>query len=291
MYPQQSQDDIRIAHLTEYNPISLIEVLPKPVFPVKISVEFPYTRDSDTVDDSHSTPEYPVDVQIPTIPYIPETTVYFDNPASRPPLDKQVWTVDDFHRQFADQISYISNQRSDEVQPRVTAVTLVEIPYLYLTTDSDTGATVAKPSLYEDEGEMVILEFSRDASISATNIKSELSEGLPGESRSPIRLTKLMEATAKPSRLADGTQQTPGRARYYTTGEAVNSGDLSRTPAVYAPEDELKAETRPLSPFIDQLDQFAPVFVRECEPELIDRIKLTGENREKTTFHATDIIN
>ena len=268
----------------------MVDALPKTVFPVKLTVEYPLTRDGDSIDSSHSTPEYPVDIRVPHTPYIPESTVYFDNPASRPPVKQQAWSQSTFLNQFDKQLSYVDSQRSDEVQPRVTSLTVAEIPYAYLISDPETGNPVAHPGLYEDEGNMTIIQFARDASVRATDIRNELDDSLPGDSRSPIRLTKLIEVTAKTSRFGTGTQQNPGRARYYTRSEAENSGDLSRTPAVYAPESKPNPDTRPLSPFIDDLEQFAPVFARECESNIFERVKLTGQNRETTTFHAVDII-
>jgi hypothetical protein len=283
-------NNVRIAYLTEYDPIKIIESLPKTVFPIKMAVEYPLTSETDSIDNTHSTPEYPVDIQVPHTPYIPETTIYFDNPASRPPANQKPWTRSEFLDKFKDQLSYISEQRFDEVQPRVTSITTIEIPYAYLTTDTETGNPVAKPELYEDEAEIAITEFARDASIRATEIKSEINDSLPGQAQSPMRLTKLIEATAKKSRYTDGTQQNPGRARYYTTSEAEKSGELSRTPAVYAPDTKVNTDARPLSPYMDKLEQFIPVFLRTCEPDIINRAKLTGQEREKTTFHANDII-
>jgi len=290
MYPKERNNNIRIAYLAEYDPITLVESLPKTVFPIKMTVEYPLTNNTDSVDTTHTTPEYPVDIQVPHTPYIPETTIYFDNPASRPRAKQHPWTQSEFTQKFREQLSYIKNQRSDEVKPRVTSITAVEIPYAYLTTDSETGNPAAKPELYEDEAEIAIVEFSRDASISATEIKSKLDDSLPGQSRSPIRLTKLIEATTKESRYGNITQQNPGRGRYYTAAEAEKSGELSRSPAVYAPDNETSTQTRPLSPFIDELEQFIPVLIRECEPDIMNRAKLTGQNEEKTTFHASDII-
>lgn len=281
-------DELRIAYLTESHPITLLENLPNPVFPVKLTVRCPPTRDGDVSHPTYSQPEYPVDTSIPQAPYIPQSTVYFDNPASRPPSDRQVWDVQDFIEIFSDQLDSITDERGDDAIPtRVLSATFTEIPYHYVTTDQETGNPVAKPDLYEDEAEFTIIEFSPDGGVSATRIRDEI-EGLAGESVSPTRLTRMVEVTAKPTRRGRGTQQNPGRARYYTTAWAEKTGDLSRTPAVYA-VDGVSGETRPLSPVIQNLDEFVPQLARA--DDIVDAAKLTGENREKTTFVADDIIN
>lgn len=279
-------EELRIAYLTESDPIVLIESLPKPVFPVKLTVECPPTREGDVAHPTYSEPEYPINTALPQTPYIPQSTVYFDNPASRR-LSEQVWRPQDFVDTFTKQIEAIREKRSDDAVPtRIISATLVEIPYTYLTTDQETGQPIAKPDLYEDESEFTIVEFSPDGSISATQIRDDM-EGLAGESVSPTRLTRMVEATAKPTRRGRETQQNPGQARYYTASEAEKSGDLSRTPSVYA-VDGIPGETRPLSPVVQDLDKFTPQLVNEATT--VDAGKLTGSSREDTTFIAEDII-
>lgn len=282
------QEELRIAYLTESNPIELVESLPKPVFPVKLTVRCPPTRAGDVSHPTYSEPDYPVTAALPKTPYIPQSTVYFDNPASRPPTGEQVWRPQAFLDTFAEQVAAIRDERAADAVPiRIQSATLVEIPYTYLTTDQETGQPVAKPALYEDEAEFTIVEFSPDGSVSATQIRDEI-EGLAGESVSPTRLTRMVEATAKPTRRGRGTQQNPGRARYYTTSEAEKTGNLSRTPAVYA-VDSTPGQTRPLSPVAQSLSEFTPQLVNDAD--IVDAGKLTGENREETTFVAEDIIN
>lgn len=281
-------EELRIAYLTEADPIALLESLPNPVFPVKLTIECPPTREGDVSHPTYSKPDYPINTALPQTPYIPQSTVYFDNPASRPPSSEQVWRPQGFVDAFNEQIEAIRDERSDDAVPtRIISATLVEIPYTYLTTDQETGEPIAKPDLYEDEAELTIVEFSPDGSISATRIRDEM-EGLAGESVSPTRLTRMVEAIAKPTRRGRRTQQNPGRARYYTTSEAEKSGELSRTPAVYA-VDALGGETRPLSPVVQDLSKFAPQLVTEAD--IVDAGKLTGQSREKTTFVAEDIVN
>lgn len=281
-------DELRIAYLTESHPITLLENLPNPVFPVKLTIRCPPTRDGDSNHPTYSQPEYPVDTAVPQAPYIPQHTVYFDNPASRPPADKQVWGTQEFIDTFSEQLDALTDQRTEDAVPtRVLSATFVEIPYTYLTTDQETGNPVAKPDLFEDEAEFTIVEFSPDGGVSATRIRDEI-EGLAGESVSPTRLTRMVEATAKPTRRGRGTQQNPSRTRYYTESEAEKTGDLSRTPAIYA-VDGVAGETRPLSPIVQSLGEFIPQLAQT--DEIMDSAKLTGENREKTTFIAENIIN
>lgn len=281
-------DELQIAYLREVHPIPLLENLPAPVFPVKLTIECPPTRNSDSSHPEYSAPEYPVNTAIPQTPYIPRSTVYFDNPASRPPAGSQVWKPKEFISALSAQLNAITDdRRQTELPTRVLSATFVEIPYVYLTTDQQTGQPVAKPDLFNNEAEFSLIEFAPDGGVSAAHIQDEI-DGLAGESVSPRRLRQLVVATAKPTRHEQGTQHRPSRTRYYTETEADNTGELSRTPAVYA-VDDVAGETRPLSPIIKNLDNCLPQLAQA--DDIVASATLAGETREKKTFIAEEIIN
>lgn len=282
-------DVLQVAYVTCYDPVQVVESLPKPVFPVKMEVRCPPTRTCDTPDETFSTPEYPANIMTPETPYIPSTTVYFDNPASRPPASSKTWRQDEFVEAFAEQVEMLESERDGgNTGVEMGSLTVVEIPQAYLTTDPETGSVVAKPGLYGDKAEMTLARFTRDGTIRATKIRSEVEESIPDESRALTRLTRLVEATAKPTRYGKQTQADPGRARYYTEAESEKYNDPSLMPAVYEPNTISGDMTRPLSPFIDELGEFLPALVRRSE--LVTTAKLTGEERQETTFRAENII-
>jgi len=282
-------DSKRIAYLTEYDPVAVVESLPKPVFPVKMTIRCPPTREGDTSDETYSTPEYPVDIVEPTTRYVPSTTVHFDNPASRPPSSAKVWQAGEFTTAFTEQIGVLNEERSeDDPVAQLTSLTVVEVPQAYLTTDVERGSIAVKPDLYEDEAEITLAQFIRNASISATEIKSEIEGSIPKRSRALTHLTEFIEAVAKPTRYGKQTRSEPGRARYYTEPEAEKYNDLSVTPAVYRSDFIGGDSTRPLSPFIDELDAFLPSLFRNSD--LIRTAVLSGEEQQETTFRAESII-
>lgn len=282
--------DTKVAFLTNHDPETVLDELPGIVFPVKMQLHYPLSRESDVTDGTYSTPEYPVDIHTPETPYIPETTVYFDNPAIRPPTGTKPWPVAEFVERVTEQVSYVEgNGNNAETTLQLLSLTVAEIPQHYLTTDAETGAPAAKPDLYKQNGEITIAQFKRDASFSATDVRAELEDALPGETRTPTRLTKLVTATAKPARFGQGTTANAGQARYFTASEAEKNNDLSLTPAVYQPRKLGGEEARPLAPFIDELDSFLPGLTRQTD--LVATARFAGQEREETTFHAEEVFH
>lgn len=98
---------------TEHDPITILDTLPRTVFPVSARVELgrtigddtPYTEYSSSGDQSGTETKdgdgngnkdrdhpFPVTPRRPEpIPYIPETTIYFTNPAERAPSNRTAW--------------------------------------------------------------------------------------------------------------------------------------------------------------------------------------------------------
>ena len=252
----------------------------------------PHCSPTDTAHEQFRSPDYPVDLQQPRTPYIPETTVYFENPARRPRDGTAVWRS----RAFCDRLTEILDHVTDTTTATEDALALlelevVEVPTEFVTTDPETGETIATPDLYENEAELRIARFEKEGSLTATQVRDRLDDALPGESRTPTRLTRIEEVHAKPSRQGRTTTGSAGRAKYYTETDAENVDSLDLTPAVYQLR-QLSRDgdrTRPLTPVLSDLDSMLPELMRGC-PDLVSTVKFVGEERERTQFHATEVL-
>lgn len=283
----------RAALLADNDPASLLRNLPNAVFPVSATVHLPRVRDDDVIDDRFPDPDtedVPFEVRRPRGAYIPETVVHFDNPVLRPTPGTTAWRPAEFLDRFetiVDRLREIGT-RADGI--RLTAVELAEIPEPYITTDERTGDLCAKPELYDDRAAVRLAEFRKEGTLAAAEVREEIEAALPGESRVPVRLARVVEGCAKPSRHGRHTASRGGRARYFTDAEAESVGDLSLTPAVYRLDPDASAErARPLSPMLSHLDDLLPA-VAGADPELVTSVKFVGEEREKTVFHASEVL-
>lgn len=280
----------RNAILTEQNPIEIIKELPPTVFPVECRFNISRSRTHDDTDSDYRKPEYPVDLHHSSGVYVPETTVHFGNPAVRPPEGSTVWRPKEFSARLTGMLEEDATNNMTEADISLTRFTVVEVPQPLVTTDSETGAFVVKPDAYSKEFEMSIARFQKHNSLSAAHVRNELSDALPGESRTPVRLTDLHEVTAKPARHGQHTTVSSGRKRYYTEAEAEKTGDLSRTPAHYQSQyiDRESERTRPLSPAVSDLEEFLPELVDEAE-DLVRVVKFAGYEEERRSFVAEEV--
>jgi hypothetical protein len=276
--------------LTEQNPIEILKTLPHSVFPVECRFKIERARTGDVEHDEFRKPAYPVSLHESTGRYIPSTTVHFDNPAQRRPENAVGWRPEEFAQQLEE---LLSSEPAATLTPEdivLSRFTVVEVPPHLVTTDAETGSPAVKPELYTGENTMSIARFEKHNSLSAASVRNKLSDALPGESRTPARLTDLKEVTAKPARHGDVTTGQSGRARYYTEAEAERSGDLSRTPAHYQSRylDRSSEETRPLGPVMSNLEKFTPSLLQDAD-DLVTVVKFIGHEQERRSFVATEV--
>ena len=221
-----AEDDDRTAAaiLRLLDPIEVLESLPPTVFPVSAKIQLDRTSVTDQVYQDYNPPEYPVEVRVPAdVPYIPQSTVYFDNPAERHPKNTSPVPVDDFIEGLEEIADHLERETiTDPQRLYLTGLCVVEVPPQYLLVEE--GKHGVKPAFYEENAEMTLAYFQKDNSLSAHSVREELEESLPGETRSPLELIRLDEVVAKPSRLGRGTTRRAGRARYFTEKEAEKAG-------------------------------------------------------------------
>jgi len=272
------------------DPIEVIESLPPTAFPVSAKVHLDRASREDYPYETYRPPDYPVEVRVPAeAPYIPETTVYFDNPAERPPKNAHVVSSGEFVDGLEEIATHLEEDTATDPQRLyLTGLCVVEVPPRYLTFDD--GEHAVKPALYEENAEMTLAYFQKDNSLSAHDVREELEEALPGETRTPLELIRLDEVTAKPSRLGRGTTQQAGRARYFTEREAEKSDDLDASPAIWKVNRLRRASdtARPLEAVIEEYERFLPAL---AETELLRELTFIGETRTVERFYAEQVLS
>jgi hypothetical protein len=280
----------RVILFDEHDPITVLETLPRTVFPVTARIELGRTVGDDTSYTEHNRDSLPVEPRLPEpVPYIPETTVYFTNPAERAPGGRTAWSPQECASELAhllDHFAADTNTDPDRLQLR--GLCLAELPAQYLTMDD--GRHTASPMLYEENATMTLTYFRHDLSLAAHNVRDELDEALPGRTRSPLQLVRLDQVTAKPARHGKGTTRRASRCRYYTETEAEQHNDLSLTPAVWQLERTMAAHgsARPLDTILSQLDEFCPTI---AESPLLREVTFTGEMGTQERFYADDVLS
>lgn len=280
------------ALLTEHDPIDVVERLPSNIFPLRVKLHLSRSRDRDTVDDRFAVPEFPVSLQRPQTPYIPETTVYFDNPAERPPEGKTAWRPEEFADQMGNLLEHIAEETAADVDDvKLETLEIVEVPDHFVTTDADTGYLAVDPKLYDRQGELRLARFEKVGSLTATDVRDRLGDALPGETRTPARLSRVSVVNAKPSHHSRETTGAAGQAKYYTEKDAEQVNDLNLTPAVYQLRETSRTgdRTRPLTPALSEVDELLPGLMRGA-PDLLTTVKFVGEERERTIFHAREVV-
>jgi len=156
---QQEKSEERAIILGDLDPISVIESLPPAVFPVTAKVELNRSSTDDSYHSEYRTPEYPVDMSVPTEdPYIPTQTVYFDNPAERPPSEVKSWRPTEFVNKIGEVVDFYEDETNLPAENLyLSGLCVVEIPSRYLSFDQ--GQPAADPALYEDNAEMTLAYF------------------------------------------------------------------------------------------------------------------------------------
>jgi len=284
--------ETRAVLLSDHDPLNVLEQLPAAVFPIRLKLELSRNRGMDSEDGTFRPPEYPVPIRRPKGSYIPETTVYFDNPAERPPSNEQVWTLEDFEERMEELLAKIKEDSPvDPGELMLLELDVVEVPEQYLTTDPESGTMAVKPELYKREAVMRIGRFEKDGTLTASDVRDRLDDALPGESRTPTRLTEVKEVHAKESREGSTTQRSGGRAQYHTDSDAENNNDLSLTPAIYRLQHQSRSgdRSRPLNPVLSELDQFLPCLTSQAS-DLLNSLTFVGEERDRTVFHAREVL-
>jgi hypothetical protein len=279
----------RAAILGELDPASVIEELPPTVFPVTAKVALKRSYTGDSPHGTYRTPEFPVDVRVPTeTPYIPEQTVYFDNPAERPPDGVSAWRPSEFIDSIGElEVFFDEETRATTDRLYLTGLCIVEIPSLYLTHDD--GQQAAEPGLYDENGEMTLAYFKKDSSLTAHKVREHLGDALPGETRTPLQLTRLDEVHAKPARTGRGTVGDSGRRRYFSEREAAKSNNEEMIPGVWKADRVASASEsyRPLDAVVTQLDEFLPAL---SDSELLESVTFQGTVEESERFFAETIL-
>lgn len=280
----------RTVILEGFDPLEVVDSLPRTVFPVTAQVKLSRSSGNDVTDSTFRPPEYPVSLRKPKdTPYIPPTTIHFDNPAERPPDRKSVWKPHEFRDRFGDILVHLEEETgTDPDRTSLAGLCVVEIPPRYLT--SDEGQPVAKPALYEEEGEMTMLYFQQSSGFTAHMVREELGDALPGKKRSPLQLTRMDEVIAKPSRASRDTRMEAGRARYYTEPEAEKAGKRGAIPGIWKLSDVSYTgdSARPLDGVLTDLDQFAPAF---AETDLLKHVTFRGRTQEQEKFYAEQVLS
>jgi len=277
--------------LDESDPRTVIERLPNTIFPVMIRFSLGKSTNGDRTHEEYHTPDYPVDVRIPQGAYIPESTVYFDNPAERPPRNATAWRPREFVESLSELLAEVdSSPYVDTDRLQFTDLCVAEIAPRYTTNDPDTGATVATPELYKDQADITLGYFRREGSLAATQVRDSLDTAMPGETRSPPQLIQVTEATAKPARSSRETQQPAGRHKYFTEGEAERIGQLEAIPANWMLDRVAPASSghRSLNSVLSEIDQFFPQL---SETDLLEYIRLRGRTETSERFYANEVLS
>lgn len=276
--------------LDTYDPVTVLETLPRTVFPVTARVKLGRTKGNDTTYTAHDQATPPVEARLPVPePYIPETTIYFDNPAERPPTNATAWASRECATALTDLCDHFDTETNvDPDRFRLQGLCLAELPAQYLTTNN--GHPVASPTLYEEHGSMTLTYFQPDRSLAAHATRDALEQALPGQTRSPLQLTRLDEVTAKPARAGRETTQHASRCQYYTDAEAEQHNDLSRTPAVWKLDRTTASyeSARPLDTILSDLDEFCPTI---ADADLLRHVTFTGETDTHERFYADDVLS
>jgi hypothetical protein len=276
--------------LDTHDPVTVLETLPRTIFPVTARLKLGRTRGNDGQYTAYDEASMPVEPRLPEPePYIPETTIYFDNPAERPPTNATAWASRECATALTDLCDHFESETNvDPDRLRLQGLCLAELPAQYLTTDN--GHPVASPTLYEENGSMTLTYFQPDFSLTAHAARDALNDALPGQTRSPLQLTRLDEVTAKPARAGRETTQHASRCQYYTTAEAEKYNDLSQTPAIWkldrttAPYES----ARPLDTILSDLDEFCPTI---ADADLLRHVTFTGETGTRERFYADDVLS
>lgn len=276
--------------LNESDPLSLLDRLPEAVFPIRLKIELPRRRSEDATDSTFRQPNYPVQLNHPQSAYIPETSVYFDNPVERVPEEKTAWRPREFAEQLSELLSHIDeNTTADSERIVLSTAELAEVPSQYLTTDPETGAVVAKPDLYSRNAEVSIATLEKVGTLNATTVREDIEQALPGESRTPTRLAQVRQVTMKESRQGSHTTRSSSTTRYYTPADAEKVDTLSYTPAVYAVESNRTQgdRKRPLGPILGKLEEFFPMLMNQTE--LLETVRFSGKVEETEELRAREV--
>lgn len=196
--------------------------LPDGVYPVSVSVRLDRGQRGDDTDTELRPPQYPVEVKYPTgsEPYIPETTVWLENPAVVDNRGDKVWDNQKFATKLLDEIKKIETKDPDAPSRfYLTGAKFVEIlDKSYLVEDRD-GRMRPTQEFFEDHGEMSIAHFSKRPSITDEEVRQKLEDegALSGQVKQPLQLTRYDRVWAKPHNRSQSTR------RFWTPGQAKNN--------------------------------------------------------------------
>lgn len=227
-------------------PSSKADLLPPGVYLASATVRLDRSTVGDSTDPELRPPAYPAPVKYPAErePYIPETTVWIENPAIVNNQGDKIWE----HRKFAEQMA---NEREKvrskgfETEDRfyLTGAKFVEVPdKSYLEEDSK-GRMRPTKDLYEDHGEMSIAHFEKRPTIGAKDVLEKLREegALSGQVRQPLRLTRHDQVYAKEYNNAGTTR------RYFSGSQADNDPSVEGVdvrPHIFKHEGEITEKDR-----------------------------------------------
>lgn len=211
---------------------------PETVFPVKIDIKLARTKAEDeTVEDSNGHPikpkDYPAELRVSApAPYMPQTTVHFENPVEYPKSGIKWWRFEEFLHQVqkaldrADQFAPTGGVPSDRFY--FSKMTLCEVPEQYVFRGDD-GRYNVETDMYEERAEVHIGRFTQRPKITDEEVRDDMGDALPGRVLKPLRLTRIRQCNVKETRGgSEALQHT--KTRYFTEGQAKQYSNLKLAP-------------------------------------------------------------
>ena len=263
----------------------LANQLPTNVYPVKVGVELTRPHDQDQSFKRMRQPEYPVTVRESShAPYVPPTTVHFQNPYEFPPKGANKWRFEPFAEGLAEIVSEVEKQYP-EVSQRLYLNNLVlcEIPEEYAR-EVD-GKRDWDRSLYEDRADFRAGYFKKRPRITDDEIQEELGPRLPGNVIKPLRLTEIKEVNAKEHRGDEKTTAASTRRKYFTSGQAERYGDNSLAPTKWDLDDQ-SIEKAVGQEGAEAAKSFFPTL---SETDFFGAVEFTGRWVDRETFEEESV--
>lgn len=270
--------------------------LPDGVYPVSVSVRLDRAQRNDKTDTELRPPQYPVEVKYPTgsEPYIPETTVWVENPAIVDNRGDKVWDNQNFATKLVDQIKKIETKDPDAPSRFfLTGAKFVEIlDKGYLKEDSDDRMRPTQ-EFYEDHGEMSIAHFNKRPSITDDEVRWKLEEegALSGQVKQPLQLTRINRVWAKPHSRSQSTRRfwTPGQAKNNPGVEVANVRPWAyKLPENITEQDEQGGwNVKRLNQALDEVESFFPVF---SASDLWLQVTFIGNYESNDRFREEDVV-
>lgn len=283
--------------ISDIHAAALTGDLPDGVYPVSVSVRLDRATTDDRTDKDLRPPEFPAPVKHPvgTAPYIPQTTVWLENPALVDNRGDKVWDHDEFSEKMDEEIERIRNKghgaRDRFYLTRARFVEVLDKSYLK---EGEDGRLRPSPEFYEDHGEMSIAYFDKRPTITNDEVREKLKrEGvISGQIKQPLRLTKYKRVRAKEHNPSVSTR------RYFTGGQAENLPGVEASdvrPRVYKHPDEITDHDDSRHDVVVQrlqvgLDEIGSHFPTLAASDLWVNVTFIGEYNTTDEFVEDDVV-